>query len=235
MFMVQSMDGKIQIFEQSANAFSRQLVDCLIPGPILYIPKTDAFVTVNHANQAECYRYQVLASSQSDIGAGSKETNDFKSTDKKSTNTSAFGLSTIRNALVEWSINLGESCRQIIEGSFTNIEPQNSKQPQSMNELLFICDKSLFLLKVESGGIIQQKRLERSDAACVCSYTVDVSHTAKYNNFILATEDNTVHVYSGIFSIYFLFEFIYYTIQILHSKKIFFLIFEKVNLYNIIF
>ena len=32
MFLVQSLDGKIQIFEQSANAFSRQLSDCLLPG-----------------------------------------------------------------------------------------------------------------------------------------------------------------------------------------------------------
>jgi Bardet-Biedl syndrome 9 protein len=59
MIVVQSMDGKLQIFEQSANAFTRQLVDCLLPGPIAYLPKLDAFVTTNYACQAECYRYQV--------------------------------------------------------------------------------------------------------------------------------------------------------------------------------
>jgi Bardet-Biedl syndrome 9 protein len=69
MIAVQSMDGKIQIFEQSAVAFSRQIADCLLPGPIAYVPKVDAFVTVNHACQAECYRYHVLASSQADIGS----------------------------------------------------------------------------------------------------------------------------------------------------------------------
>ena len=37
MFLVQSLDGKIQIFEQSANAFSRQLLDCLIPGENMYM------------------------------------------------------------------------------------------------------------------------------------------------------------------------------------------------------
>lgn len=60
MFMVQSLDGKLQIFEQSANAFTRQLVDCLLPGPIAYLPRLDAFVSTNYACQAECYRYQVL-------------------------------------------------------------------------------------------------------------------------------------------------------------------------------
>lgn len=73
MIIVQSLDGKLQIFEQSANAFTRQMADCLIPGPVAYVPKVDAFVTVNHACQAECYRYQVLASSQADIGSKEAE------------------------------------------------------------------------------------------------------------------------------------------------------------------
>jgi Bardet-Biedl syndrome 9 protein len=59
MFMVQSLDGKLQIFEQSATAFTRQLVDCLLPGPVAYLPRLDAFVSTNYACQAECYRYQV--------------------------------------------------------------------------------------------------------------------------------------------------------------------------------
>ena len=37
MFLVQSMDGKVQIFEQSAHAFARQLVDYLLPGPLCYL------------------------------------------------------------------------------------------------------------------------------------------------------------------------------------------------------
>ena len=49
MIMVQSMDGKLQVFEQSADAFSRQLVDCLFPGPLVYLPKLDAFVTSTYA------------------------------------------------------------------------------------------------------------------------------------------------------------------------------------------
>ena len=59
MFMVQSLDGKLQIFEQSATAFTRQLMDCLLPGPMAYLPRLDAFVSTNYATQAECYRYQV--------------------------------------------------------------------------------------------------------------------------------------------------------------------------------
>lgn len=65
MLLVQSMDGKLQVFEQSANAFSRQLVDCLLPGPLLYLPRLDAFVTAAHTSSVECYRYQVSCSTTS--------------------------------------------------------------------------------------------------------------------------------------------------------------------------
>ena len=68
MIAVQSMDGKIQIFEQSANAFTRQIVDCLVPGTLCYWQRTDSIVISNYACQIESYKYQVLASSQGGIG-----------------------------------------------------------------------------------------------------------------------------------------------------------------------
>lgn len=66
--MVQSMDGKIQFFDQSAEAFTRQIIDCLLPGCFLYLKRTDAFVASNYANRLECYRYHVLVNSQGEIG-----------------------------------------------------------------------------------------------------------------------------------------------------------------------
>ena len=66
LIMVQSMDGKWQFFEDSAIAFTTQLSDCLLPGPIAYLPRIDAFVTCTHACRAECYKYQVLVNAQND-------------------------------------------------------------------------------------------------------------------------------------------------------------------------
>ena len=37
MIVVQSLDGKLQIFEQTANAFTRQFVDCLYVCVCIYI------------------------------------------------------------------------------------------------------------------------------------------------------------------------------------------------------
>ena len=60
MLMVQSMDGKLQVFDQTAEAFTCQMTDCLLPGHLLYLRRMDAFVTTNYANRIECYRFQVV-------------------------------------------------------------------------------------------------------------------------------------------------------------------------------
>lgn len=176
MLLVQSLDGKLQIFEQSANAFTRQLVDCLVPHPVAYLPRLDAFVATNYACRAECYRYQVLASTQTDVGGGSKA----------GATTGAFGLTALRSALVEWDVNMGEPCIQMTEGYFSG-----SETTKSCGELLILCEQSLFLVK-GSGGIIQQRKLDRSPA-CMCTYN---SATRGKQNFLVADRGGTIQVFT---------------------------------------
>lgn len=225
MILVQSLDGKLQVFEQSANAFTRQLVDCLLPGPVAYLSRMDAFVTTNYACQSECYRYQVLAASSGETSAS--VTLGKGGNDNTSSSSTTFGVSAIRNALVEWSINVGEPCRQIEEGCYTRASSSSSnsnnttmmgglKDPsttmsRNSGEVLVLCDKSLLLLK-DSGGIIQQKRLEK-EPCCFAKYAVGGSAStagttassssssqsndgSQGHNFILACRDGTLQVYS---------------------------------------
>jgi hypothetical protein len=120
--------------------------------------------------------------------------------------------------MVEWSLHIGEPCRQILEGHFStgaqgsgaggasNNSGAESK-PDSrrgmgglQSELLVLCDKSLFLLKAETGGLIQQKRLERADASCMCAIPASLGGAGaggNSGNFMLAGQDATVQVYSG--------------------------------------
>ena len=55
------MDGTVSFFEQESFAFSRFLPGFLLPGPLIYIHRTDSFVTVSSSWQVESYKYQVLA------------------------------------------------------------------------------------------------------------------------------------------------------------------------------
>jgi Bardet-Biedl syndrome 9 protein len=60
------MDGICAFYEQEAAAFSRYLVNFLLPGPLCFIPKIDSFVTANTQLEVECYKYSNLAASAPD-------------------------------------------------------------------------------------------------------------------------------------------------------------------------
>jgi Bardet-Biedl syndrome 9 protein len=128
----------------------RQFSDCLVPGPLIYVSRIDAFVTCNYACRAECYRYHALASAQADIGSSAGGAYN------------KMGLLSIRMALVEWSLNLGEPCRQIVEGKFIPAEKKIT------TEIVFLCEHSIFLVK-DSGGLMQMRRLDRTPL-CMSSY-----------------------------------------------------------------
>lgn len=49
----------MQIFEQDTHAFTRRLNGVLVPGPMCYVAKIDAFVVGNSQMGVDCYKYQV--------------------------------------------------------------------------------------------------------------------------------------------------------------------------------
>lgn len=54
---VQALDGTLSFYEQESYVFSRQLPNFLLPGPLIFIPSTDAFVTCNSHFHVDSYRY----------------------------------------------------------------------------------------------------------------------------------------------------------------------------------
>ncbi|RLN65427.1 hypothetical protein BBJ28_00019046, partial [Nothophytophthora sp. Chile5] len=59
---VQSLDGRLQFFEQDRFAFLQPLNNNFLPGALCYAPGMDAVLAATSDLQLECYRYQVLAS-----------------------------------------------------------------------------------------------------------------------------------------------------------------------------
>ena len=72
---MQSLDGVLSVFEQDSAAFRRQLPasSFLIPGPMIYLPKSDTFVTTDSAMFMHAYRYSVLASASDNVGEQAKQ------------------------------------------------------------------------------------------------------------------------------------------------------------------
>ena len=184
MILVQSLDGKLQFFHDAAFAFMCQLADCLVPGPLAYIARIDAFVTCNYSCRAECYKYQVLARAQNEMvgggGGGGLEKN-------------SMGLSSVGTTLVEWSINLGETCRQILVGKFVNDGKKN------VREIIFLCDRNIFLVK-DGGGLMQMRKLEK-EPMCMASYLPGQGATVvdddnKVSNFIIVNMDKSIQIFA---------------------------------------
>ena len=53
---IQSLDGTLNIFEQESYAFTRFLPKFLLPGPLVYVERTDSFVTLSSSYQLESYK-----------------------------------------------------------------------------------------------------------------------------------------------------------------------------------
>ncbi|CAH1154117.1 unnamed protein product [Phaedon cochleariae] len=58
---VQSLDGMLSFFEQENSVFSCFLPDFLLPTPIVYIKKTDSFITGNGNWKILSYKYNALS------------------------------------------------------------------------------------------------------------------------------------------------------------------------------
>ncbi|XP_023709246.1 protein PTHB1 isoform X3 [Cryptotermes secundus] len=96
---VQSLDGTLSFFEQETFSFIRFLPGFLLPGPLVFLPHTDSFLTVTSNWHAETYRYQVLA----EAGGTSDEE-------------SASG----RKVTTEWSYNIGEAALDVVAVTWAN-------------------------------------------------------------------------------------------------------------------
>lgn len=62
---------------------------------------------------------------------------------------SSFGLSAVRNAMVEWSLNLGEDVLQVVEGKFGG----EAGDKKIAEHILVLCEHSVFLLKVSESSL----------------------------------------------------------------------------------
>ena len=70
--LVQSMDGMLTIVDQERITVERKLGKFLLPGPLVYSPKADCFVTYTSRMEVECYKYTTVSSSKGGQAPGAK-------------------------------------------------------------------------------------------------------------------------------------------------------------------
>jgi Bardet-Biedl syndrome 9 protein len=188
---VQSLDGKLQIFEQAMHLISRRFVTCLLPGPLCYAPKLDSFITANSAGEVECYSYKALAAAgdqahvpsmrhdSTDFGdsggggaagrgarggvGGGLEGIDGAEADNAAEAAAAdvFGAKKIQ---AEWVCRVGETVLDIRLG---RLSPDLRAQQV---DLLVLGERTLFVLHENMGTICEQKRFDYHPS-CLCLYS----------------------------------------------------------------
>ncbi|XP_065833993.1 protein PTHB1-like [Oscarella lobularis] len=141
---VQSMDGFLYFFEQESFAFGRFLPNFLLPGPILYVSRTDSFVTCSSAKTVDSFKYRVLAVATDDEKKANREIESTKKPGKKVT--------------MDWSFQLGDYGMEVHVASFESVEPS----------LVILGEHGLYCLS-DTGSMKFMKKLEYNPS-CIVPY-----------------------------------------------------------------
>lgn len=140
---VQSLDGRLQFFEQDRFAFIQPLNSSFVPGAVCYAPGMDAIVAATSDLQVECYRYQVLASAS----LKKKKANALDVDEHPEA--AGAGAKPVH---CDWKLNLGETILDIRVGRFF------AQENATTFDLLVLGEFTLFGIKAH-GELFMQKRL----------------------------------------------------------------------------
>ena len=149
---VQTLDGVLEVFDRETLDFRARLPDFLVPGPLAYCPRMDAFVTVNSKFEMEKFSLKTLAGAR---GAG----------DETAEKTDA-------GPEPDWRLCLGEGATQITSASgFSDAQVVAANGRPSRVDLVALGERTLFVVS-ESGEFLLQKRLD---------YAPSVMHAFRVN------------------------------------------------------
>ncbi|XP_072316926.1 protein PTHB1 isoform X2 [Eucyclogobius newberryi] len=165
---IQSMDGMLMFFEQDSYSFGRFLPGFLLPGPLIYNPRTDSFLTVSSARQLESYKYETLAVATE---AENRQDPDLpvKSGGKRLT--------------PDWTLVLGEQALELSVPSFSH----------SSSCIFVLGERNLYCLR-DNGQIRFMKKLEYNPS-CFLPYA---SLTDGTTNLLLGNHTNMLLVYQDV-------------------------------------
>ncbi|XP_027142676.1 protein PTHB1 isoform X2 [Larimichthys crocea] len=165
---IQSMDGMLMFFEQDSYTFGRFLPGFLLPGPLIYNPRTDSFLTVSSARQLESYKYETLA----------------VATEAENRQDPDMPLKTGGKRLMpDWTFVLGEQALDLSVPSFSH----------SSSSIFVLGERNLYCLR-DNGQIRFMKKLE-FNPSCFLPYT---SVTDGTTNLLLSNHTNMLLVYQDV-------------------------------------
>ncbi|KAF3692417.1 Protein PTHB1 Bardet-Biedl syndrome 9 protein -like protein [Channa argus] len=165
---IQSMDGMLMFFEQDSYSFGRFLPGFLLPGPLVYNPRTDSFLTVSSARQLESYKYETLA----------------VATEAESRQDTDLPLKTGGKRLTpDWTFLLGEQALDLSVPSFSH----------SSSSIFVLGERNLYCLR-DNGTIRFMKKLEFNPSSFL-PYALVADGTT---SLLLSNHTNMLLVYQDV-------------------------------------
>uniref|UniRef100_A0A7N9AXV9 Bardet-Biedl syndrome 9 n=1 Tax=Mastacembelus armatus TaxID=205130 RepID=A0A7N9AXV9_9TELE len=165
---IQSMDGMLMFFEQDSYSFGRFLPGFLLPGPLVYNPRTDSFLTVSSARQLESYKYETLAVATEAEGRQDPDL-PLKPGGKR--------------LMPDWTFVLGEQALDLSVPSFSH----------SSSSIFILGERNLYCLR-DNGQIRFMKKLE-FNPSCFLPYATVMDGTT---NLLLGNHTNMLLVYQDV-------------------------------------
>ncbi|XP_029929020.1 protein PTHB1 isoform X2 [Myripristis murdjan] len=165
---IQSMDGMLMFFEQDSYSFGRFLPGFLLPGPLVYCPRTDTFLTVSSARQLESYKYETLA----------------VATEAESRQDADLPVKTGGKRLTpDWTLVLGEQALDLSVPTFSH----------SSSSIFVLGERNLYSVR-DNGQIRFMKKLE-FNPSCFLPYA---SVTDGTTNLLMGNHNNMLLVYQDV-------------------------------------
>ena len=175
--VVLSMDGQLVFFDQDALSFAAFLPRFFVPGPLLYLARSDTLVVGTAEYSLEAYPYAAFATSAasaSHVVDGPGEGDSAGSG---------------RRLVPAWSLSLGQPAVQLAQARFTpGLDP-------SAVDILVLGTSSLFC--VSSRGELRHERRLSMAPLVMAPYVVKAEDGVETHNVLVASASGSVSVFSG--------------------------------------
>eukprot|EP00948_MAST-09A_sp_MAST-9A-sp1_P001496 g1496.t1 len=174
---VQSLDGRIQIFDSDGTNFIVEFDDVLVPGPLCYASHIDSFITTNSQMEISCYKYYSL----SKLAKTNK--------DRKVCVNNFTTLSTNKNKLRDWCVNSGEFIHHI------EVARVSKSIAATEKDIVAVGEFSIFFI-TENGLIRYMKRCDYIPSAVTTYIHTPILTQGGNANLIVTTNDAQMLIYS---------------------------------------
>ena len=190
---VQTLDGVLFVFEHERQSMVKSLPNTYLPGPLAYLARSDAVLTVSSNHHLECYksvehvtdvsvrsnqcfwlryfRYQTLAIS-SGTDTGSSDNNDARRKGIDADPSLSLSQSSSKRVLPEWTFNLGECALAIQVAQRVRGAPQTilvlgkPKREEHCSIQLNLGERNLFCLN-DNGQLTFMSKFEYNPSTFV--------------------------------------------------------------------